>query len=260
MILQNHPQGKLAISQPCHAWLSEQLARQWNQEILGKIDPFEQLCLAASQHDSGWTNWETTPKLNKTTQYPKQFFELNSKNHLNIWETSVTNITSQNLYASLIVSLHLTHLCKKYELQKENSELNKTLIKTFLETQRHYQVTVMQQLLKDEHYKPLILPDKLNNNSLLLGIWDFLSLSLCMGQTDPFILNLNKTAPTIEELKFSPIEHNPNHFKVTPYPFLQSPLNLTIESKLITASITQSELTTQLKKAPIITQVFQFEE
>ena len=35
-----------------------------------------------------------------------------------------------------------------------------------------------------------------------------------------------KTSKNIQELTFSPIEENPNHFKVTPYPFIQSPLNL----------------------------------
>ena len=258
MILQNHPEGKLAISQPCHAWLSEQLARQWNQELLGKIEPFTQLCLAANQHDSGWTDWEKSPKLNKTTQFPKQFFELNSKNHLKIWENSVNNVAMQNRYASLIVSLHLTHLCKRYELQKENSELNKTLIKTFLETQRHYQITVMQRLLKDEHYKPFIHPEKLNQNSLLLGIWDLLSLKICMGQTKPFTLDLHKTSTKVEEIVFSPVEENPNHFKVTPYPFIQSPLNLNIEARIIEPCSQQKDLISQLNAAPLITKVIRF--
>ena len=53
-------------------------------------------------------------------------------------------------------------------------------------------------------------------------------------------------------------EENPNHFKVTPYPFIQSPLNLNIEARILEPCTQQKDLISQLHSAPLITQVIRF--
>jgi hypothetical protein len=47
------PEGLIVIGQPAHAWVSGQIARAWGNERFGHFEPWEDVCLAAEQHDLG---------------------------------------------------------------------------------------------------------------------------------------------------------------------------------------------------------------
>src|SRR5512146_658467 len=86
MLLRETQNGKLAITQTAHAWVSGQLAQAWGNERFGQVEPREAVCLAAEQHDIGWTLWEPEPVLNAATGYPHAFLELPPETHLGqIW-------------------------------------------------------------------------------------------------------------------------------------------------------------------------------
>ena len=44
MLYRQEKQGKIAITQPMHAWLAGQLARAWGNERFGDVVPFEEVC------------------------------------------------------------------------------------------------------------------------------------------------------------------------------------------------------------------------
>jgi hypothetical protein len=50
MLLVDHQDGKVAVAQPAHAFISGQLARAW----AGELHPRDEVCLAAEQHDMPW--------------------------------------------------------------------------------------------------------------------------------------------------------------------------------------------------------------
>src|SRR5450759_3279039 len=58
MMLAAHRDGHVVVTQPAHAWLSGQLARAWGNERFGRFEPWEDVCLAAEQHDVGMTAWD----------------------------------------------------------------------------------------------------------------------------------------------------------------------------------------------------------
>jgi hypothetical protein len=47
MLYRQQMQGRIAITQPMHAWVSGQLARVWGNERFGEMVPFEEVCLGA---------------------------------------------------------------------------------------------------------------------------------------------------------------------------------------------------------------------
>jgi hypothetical protein len=51
MLYREVKQGKIAITQPMHAWVSGQLARAWGNERFGTVEPSEEVCLGAEQHE-----------------------------------------------------------------------------------------------------------------------------------------------------------------------------------------------------------------
>jgi Protein of unknown function (DUF3891) len=58
MLYREVKQGKIAITQPMHAWVAGQLARAWGNERFGDVVPFDEVCLGTEQHDVGHTAWE----------------------------------------------------------------------------------------------------------------------------------------------------------------------------------------------------------
>ena len=85
MLLRRDGDEVVAIGQPAHAWVSGQLARAWGNERFGAVDPYEDVCLAAEQHDAGMAAWEVRPTLNERTGLPRSFMELTLDEHLEIW-------------------------------------------------------------------------------------------------------------------------------------------------------------------------------
>ena len=76
MLYRQEKQGRIAITQPMHAWLSGQLARAWGNERFGEVTPWGEVYLGAEQHDVGHTAWEQAPTLNPQTGLPYSFLEM----------------------------------------------------------------------------------------------------------------------------------------------------------------------------------------
>jgi len=51
MLLRKDGLDVIAIPQPCHAWLSGQMARAWGNEHFAAPMPYDEVCLAAGKHD-----------------------------------------------------------------------------------------------------------------------------------------------------------------------------------------------------------------
>ena len=51
MLHREDERGLIIIGQPAHAWVSGQLARAWGNDGFGRFAPWEEVCLAAEQHD-----------------------------------------------------------------------------------------------------------------------------------------------------------------------------------------------------------------
>ena len=62
--------GKIAITQPMHAWVSGQLARAWGNDSFGDVVPFEEVCLGAELHERPPYYLEQAPTLNPQTGLP----------------------------------------------------------------------------------------------------------------------------------------------------------------------------------------------
>jgi Protein of unknown function (DUF3891) len=63
MLLRKDGLDVIAIPQPSHAWLSGQMARAWGNRRFAAPTPYDEVCLAAGQHDIGWLDWEMRPAL-----------------------------------------------------------------------------------------------------------------------------------------------------------------------------------------------------
>ncbi len=176
MLLRADADGVLAIGQPSHAWVSGQLARAWGNEHFGAVEPWEEVCLAAEQHDVGMAGWDLEPTRNPETGLPYSFTEMPLVEHLECWRTGPPRLVRQSRYAALLCSIHGTRL---YELRDLAGmpPADAASVRAFLSEQRGFQERLIETLRAD----PLEAPELIARNSQLVWIWDFLSLALCLN-------------------------------------------------------------------------------
>ncbi len=172
MLVHGDGSGTLLIGQPAHAWVSGQLARAWGNEQFGPVAPYEEVCLAAEQHDIGMAAWDTSPTFNPDTGLPHSFIEMPLSVHLELWSGGPRRLLRQSRYAALLVSMHGTRLYGMRDLSR-SAPVDAELIRDFLASQRRWQAELMASLGAD--------PDEIARNSQLVWTWDYMSLAVCLG-------------------------------------------------------------------------------
>ena len=157
----------LVIGQPAHAWVSGQLARAWGNAAFPAPAPREPFCLAAEQHDVGWSDADRAPSVGPDGR-PLSFAQQPRGVHLAIWRGAAGRLLAQSRYAALLVSLHGTSLYERVDPDSEPSGVAAAI--------RAYQAE--QRALQSELAAGLDRGEVDRNRRLLLAL-DRLSLMLC---------------------------------------------------------------------------------
>jgi Protein of unknown function (DUF3891) len=220
MLLRPHGDGVLAIGQPAHAWVSGQLARAWGNERFGAVEPWEEVCLAAEQHDIGMAAWERRPTLNPQTGLPRSFMELELDEHLEIWWRAAPMVLSQSRYAALLVSMHGTALYERRDLTRlAPSEAAR--VREFLTGQRELQEQLLATLGSDPRTAA-----EVRRNQRLVWTWDSLSLGLLLDWA-PFELT---DVPTAD----GEVDISVRTGTLDPWPFQASGIAVRCEGRRLT--------------------------
>ena len=148
MLVRHDGPGVLVIGQPSHAWISGQLARAWGNERFGAVDPYEEVCLAAEQHDIGMAMWDLEPSRNPHTGLPRSFLEMAIADHIELWTAAPRRLLRQSRYAALLVSLHGTRLYEHRDLGAM-PQADAELVRGFLADQHRFQHDLLETLRAD---------------------------------------------------------------------------------------------------------------
>jgi hypothetical protein len=157
MLLRPDGDDVLCIGQASHAWISGQMARAWAEPC----ESYEEVCLAAEQHDVGMAEWDVAPTLNPKTGLPYAFTEMPFSVHSALWRDAPKKLVSTSAYAAALVSLHGTRL---YEMRDATPE-----VREFLDWQERFREWLG------------FSRSDLEPASTLIWIWDYLSLALLLG-------------------------------------------------------------------------------
>ena len=187
MLLREDGDAVVCIGQPAHAWLSGQLARTW---VLDRVEPWEEVCLAAEQHDLGMAAWDAAPELNPGTGRPYSFMEMPLETHLRLWTAAPERMLPQSRYAAVLVSMHGTALYETRDLNKLSPE-QATAVKRYIEGQRAFQERLSEGL------------GDVRRNQRLIWIWDFLSLGICLGWAGRSVEGVTLHEGTIDPWPFA---------------------------------------------------------
>jgi hypothetical protein len=169
MLLRDEGDRVLAIGQASHAWISGQLARSWGNERFPRPEPYEEVCLAAEQHDVGMAMWDLDPVRNPASGLPYSFMEMPLPVHLALWTAAPERLLTQSRLAAVLVSMHGWRLYRRRKLDELRSDQADS-VRAYLDAQ----VAFRERLADDFDERALQLA------SQLIWTWDFLSLAICL--------------------------------------------------------------------------------
>jgi hypothetical protein len=242
VLLREDDDAVIAIGQASHAWLSGQLARAWGGDVFAPPEPFEEVCLAATQHDIGMGAWDLSPQLQPESGLPRTFLEMQTAVHLELWGRAPRLLASQSAYAALLVSRHGTGLYGRVDLSTMDAG-RATAIQAYLDDQSALQDALSAAVGADAA--------ELDRNSALLAAWDRMSLALCLRWPGAEV----GTAPTPDggerELRMDP---DGDHAAVLdPWPFVTPTLDVVCEGRRLTGRYaSDEELHAALAAAPLV--------
>jgi hypothetical protein len=213
MLIRPEPDGSfLAIGQASHAWLSGQLARTWGNEEFGPVEPWEEVCLGAEQHDVGWAEWDLEPKLDPATGRPHTFISLPLPEKLELWSGAARKMLSQSRYAALLVSMHGTALYERFPPDEASEQ---QLVQRFVEEQRALQAKLAVAFE----------PDQVRRNQKLVFAWDYISLALCLGWAPAEVKDVPTASGDPVTLQLS------EDGQLDPWPFRDEHVELKVEGR-----------------------------
>jgi hypothetical protein len=253
MLHREEPDGLVVIAQPAHAWITGQLARAWGNERMGMVEPWEEVCLAAEQHDLGWTAWEAAPTLNTRTGRPHSFMQMPRLAHLAIWSSAAAAMMHQSRYAALLVSMHGTGLYEAYDPTPDTAE-ERAAVVDFLAQQRAFQAALLADLRADPVYAAVTTSALVRRNQQLIAAWDRLSLALCMGVRSRRVIDQVPTAIEPTALTLTPLAGDATRVAVAPWPFRTETVTLVFDGRRLATPIADgAALRPALAGAPWLT-------
>jgi len=193
MLLRKDGDSVIAIGQASHAWVSGQMARAWHP----RLEPYEEICLAAEQHDVGMAMWDLAPELNPKTGLPQSFIEMDLSVHLGLWHAAPARLLSQSRFAALLLSLHGSKLYSLRDLDTmPTAEAEQ--IRDYLSTQRVFQHQLAAELG--------LAPERVRELQELMFTLDGLSLAV-LQPWDPFeIAGITVRGLTLDPWPFASAE------------------------------------------------------
>lgn len=256
MIYREDPEGIMVITQPAHAWLSGQLARAWGNDAFGDFVPRAEVELAAELHDLGFVLWEQEPTLDVSTGLPHSFMSMPLKEHLEVWSRGVEGMLAYGLYPALLVSMHYTWLTERHSRPEGLEQAN--LVNAFLDDQASLQSSAIASLRLNPHYDRAVQKEVLDRNRKLVSLWDWLSLLLCMGKSQPESISEVPTAEGLGQLLLKQKDDSVGSYSLSPWPFRRDSVQLVCPAKrLANQSQTTEEMRAALRNAPVVS--FHFE-
>jgi hypothetical protein len=251
MLLRRDDRGVLAIGQPSHAWISGQLARAWGNARFGAVEPYEEVCLAAEQHDIGMAAWDLEPTLNPDTGLPHSFIEMPLETHVALWTAGPRRLLAQSRYATLLASMHGARLYEMRDLDRMTPDQAQT-VRRFLSDQRRLQDRLLISLRNDPATAAATAsaadPETVKRNSDLIWTWDFMSLAVCLDWAPCSARNVPTTSRPVD-LELTPT--GTGRLKLDPWPFATETVAVHCEGRRLEGTYDSEEaLQTALANAP----------
>jgi hypothetical protein len=240
MLLRGEETGVLTFGQQSHAWISGQLARAWGNDRFPSPEPWEEVCLAAEQHDIGFSSCDLDPVLNPHSGLPYSFMEMPLPQHLGVWSDAPRRLLAQSRYTALLVSMHGARLYRRRNLEELGADQAEA-VRAYLAAEARFQENLISSLGADRAL--------LERNSQLVWTWDFLSLVICLDWAPRTAREVPSCDGQVDiEILPGP---RPRSATLAPWPFRSAAVRVRCEGRRLERRCeSQSELDLWFERAP----------
>jgi len=219
--------------------LSGFFAREWGNELFKRPDLFESFCLAAREHDNGWSEWELAPGIDPKTHFPYTFMSIPTYEHVALYQCGLERLAKVDRYAALLVSLHCSGLYDRARatLPGYSAKYVKStewqLVNEFLQRLKLQQLRLKVDLRANPATKSLAEDKSLEKNVSVLEALDRLSLYFCLNSVEESSIDNVPLHVEHESVDWELRPLGDNSVSLAPYPFRKSPLSVSILARRV---------------------------
>ena len=249
MIIAESSEHYRMITQNDHGDLAGQFAAHWGNEKFARLKPYQSMVLAAEAHDNGWWDWDIYPSVDEHgvplpfTRTPREF-------RSGFYGKGIDNVIGRDLYAGLMVSMHGVGLPqKRYGTMPTMADRQDEFSQRFIAEREPTHKLLVEKIRKSEQYAGVDSREQIWFNYLMMQVFDRLSLFFCSNfdlttvpATGAHTAGKGYYGPSIKptpvrlgqedtELKLRVVDLKT--VVVEPYPFDESPLQVSVRGKLI---------------------------
>src|SRR5712692_7668692 len=264
MIIQEQGDQLLLIRQTDHAVLAGFFARALGNQLFLRPEPFEAFCLAVTEHDNGWTEWELAPSIDPKTFAPYNFMSIPTEEHMALYQHGIERVVKVDHYAGLLVSMHCAGLYDRTRATmpgfsaKYVKSQEAPIVNDFLQRLRLQQLRLKVDLRADPATKNFADEKRLQANAQRLEALDRLSLYFCLGPMEGATIDAVPADYRGREVDWDLQPDGINGATLEPYPFRRDPLEISILARRIPKRRYADDLELQkvLAQAPYFGQKF----
>jgi len=239
MIIQEQGDQLILIRQTDHALLSGYFALAFGNKVFSKPEPFESFCLAASEHDNGWSEWELLPQIDPKTFSPYNFMSIPTEEHIALYQRGIERVVRTDRYAGLLVSMHCSGLYDKtratmpgYSAKYVRANESQ-IVSEFMQRLRLQQLRLKVDLRGDSLTKSYADDKALQVNLQRLEALDRLSLYFCLAPLDGYTIDGVPMNANSAEADWDLQPAGSNCVSLNPYPFAKDPLPISILARRV---------------------------
>lgn len=211
MIRREFKNGWILFTQFDHSVLSGEIMKFWGNQKFQDIDPDPSQMYAITNHDRGWREWDSNPRINPDDHSPASFIDMYPEEQHIIWSKCFEDIPEEYSYSSALIALHFSTF--NNHLLSQNPG-NREIINFKNKINSHVSGILNIDIGKIENG----LPEQVQRGLKFIQIGDIISLTLCNGWNSvtvkdvPVDINGNKTDLILES-------QDGLNYTIDPYPF-----------------------------------------
>jgi Protein of unknown function (DUF3891) len=238
MIVRREGPDLLLIRQPDHAALAGRLMSAWRADGFPDRPTRARVLDATFRHDTGWEVEDAAPRVDPETGRPYDFVNAPLDLRQAIWPRALDRLAPEDPYVAALVAQHALTVYRRYA-----NEPGWRPFFTMLERRRDDLFADAQAALTNTPgAAPISGLDTFLADYVIVGLGDLLSLIVCNGWREPYLME-----------RYQAILHG-DHLRITPDPFDGASVPLDVEARRIPdrAYTSDADLRDTLAQAPIV--------
>jgi hypothetical protein len=169
MIVVEDGSSLLLVTQPDHARFAAELLSLWRTDGLPEHPRRERLLKAIREHDNGWQEADSAPRVDPASGRPHDFLSFPLAPRLEVWDRGTERYVTEQPYVALLITQHALALH-----QHERQEPGWVELLDRLEESR-----------EDLEERAAVTADEVARDYRLLELVDALSLTVCNRWSQP---------------------------------------------------------------------------